>query len=334
MSDSYLIKEPKDNTIWYENIMVTVWEWMVQSGYAPPILPPNLKIVKRTGCIVGGKVYNEPKETLTMGALEYAYKIKNDNQLNPYKMSLVIYHDNILRFVDRIFKGDITTAGFLAIITHTMIHELCHYISFYMAWQLSHDEPAENNDLPDVPYEVATHALKHYVIDEFGTVQDEAENENKTLDIMLDFFKLGPSHPEYKRFTKEDVKLARKIDAGEVSLPDNLTYAWDGPYINFYMKRHPKSVNKEVLAIYRIYVSLFNKRFVTAELTPRELDFEQQELYRAARYIRKRAIDEHPIIKVADHTFDDEYPYDDNDLEIDLDEYDFKKWKESIIDGN
>lgn len=334
MSTNYQFEEKNDNIIRYENIMTTIWEWMVQSGYAPPIFPPTIKIVRRTGCIVDGVKKDEPGDTITMGTLSYAYKIHNDKQLNPYKLYLVIYHDNILRFVDRLFRGDITTAGILTIITHTVVHELCHYVAFYNAWQLSHDDPAENNTLPDIPYEIAVQNLNNFVTNIFGTEVDEANNESKTLDLMMDFFKLGPSHPEYKRYTKEDVKLAKKVDAGELPIPDRLQLTWNGSYINYYMKLHPDSISKEVLAIIRIYDTLYNKRFAKVNMTPCELEEEHDEMAKAIRYIRKRAIDEHPTICIMDHTTDDEYPYDDNDPEIDLDEYDFKKWKENIIDGN
>lgn len=327
----YLVQDdPKDNTIWYENVMTTLWEQLIQRGYAPPILPPNMQVIRKTGTIKNGKVVDVDAEnyvTRTLGSITYAFKMHPTLGINTYKLSLNIYHDSILWYVRQLFRNDITKNAFMCIIIHTILHELMHYVKLYDVWVQSHADPAENNMIPEIPYEESVVMIEKFFSGGFGSEPDEAENESKTLDIMLDILGVGPSHPEYKRYDKHDIKIAKKIDQGEIITPDHMHYAWDGPYVNHFMRLHPDSDLKEILAMYRIYTTDYNARFVSENLTPLEIQEEQEEKTKAIRYIRKRAIDNPSRIIISDHLFDDELRFCTEDGEFDLEQYLYMKWR-------
>lgn len=312
----------------YNSMVTTLWQWMLASGYAPPIMPPSLRVVTNSGEFRNGKLQPKIlKDGLTLAAICYGYDNHNDisiNFFNPYSIELCIYHDNFIVFLRDEFKLDVSQRIFEILLSHVVLHEFNHYIALYDHWRLSHDD----TDDEDLDYDTAYYKGYSFFSKDSQTVEHEADNEYRTLQMLREYWYCGPSHPEYKKYYKDDKEQYKKYDP-DTALPDRLIPKSGGQYVKYVTKKRDDTLLAETTATIEYLEAVYNAEFCTYDMTLREIDENKAKIANLKRTIRRFGLDSDTVLVIDPDT---EYSRIEDNLNrghvtIDLDQLEIRKKK-------
>lgn len=170
----------------YGTIIAQTWSWLRKALNVPGVCPP---------ITIDWRV-NEAPVIRTKDGSPYTWMVGIFNQCGPLLQTqktipefhptdyeIRIFHQNILREIRSIFGKHPLEIGIVLTLTHTIIHEICHYIrllSFYAATSGDTEE--------------SWRQLLDYISAKSGTVQEEYDNEAQTIRLMTRMWITEPYH--------------------------------------------------------------------------------------------------------------------------------------------
>lgn len=183
-------------------IYAAAWEYMLWNAgeygkkHTPRILPPPLHII------------DNKDEIIECNDMQFREMCKFDNSwykidricfINPIDYAVTINVDSYRSIMKSNFDNKISFEMLYYLILHDMMHELCHYIHSYRLWESVH------NDDDSISIEEAYDRVIRKIRN-FGNLEDETENEKRTLRYWREIFEfqsiIPKAYGQYTRFLK------------------------------------------------------------------------------------------------------------------------------------